>query len=84
MQKKVLKIQFALFDDINAQMEKALNLGDVPLGIITNSTPPQFNSELVYDALDKWLKKRVRVKKPELYINNIARQYKEVFYETIS
>jgi type VI protein secretion system component VasK len=29
MQKKVLKIQLALFDDINAQMDKALNLGDV-------------------------------------------------------
>jgi len=71
-------------EEIVGDAGSALNLGDVPLGIITNSTPPQFNSELVYDALDKWLKKRVRVKKPELYINNIARQYKEVFYETIS
>lgn len=71
-------------EEIVGKAGSVLDLNAPPLGIIKKGNPSPFNHQLVYDALDKWLKKRVRVKKPELYIDNIARQYKEVFSEVIS
>ena len=60
MQKKVIKIQFALFDDINAQMDKAFNLGDVqsPLLKIEDSLKKsiqqyEMTEKLIADGITK-------------------------------
>ena len=71
-------------EEIVGDAGSILDLNAPPLEIITNSKPSAFNHKLVYDALDKWLEKRVRINKPELYIDNIARQYKEVFEEVLA
>ena len=70
-------------EEIVGNAGSILNLGLPPLGIVKNLKPPSFKYELVYNALDKWLEKRVRIAKPELHIDNIARQYKEVFEEVL-
>jgi len=71
-------------EEIVGTAGEILDLNAPPLEIITKSKPSKFNHKLVYNALDKWLEKRVRINKPELYIDNIARQYKEVFEEVLA
>jgi len=46
--------------------------------------PPNFDLNLIYEALDKILSiKNTRIQVPELYIDNIAKQYKQAFEEVL-
>ena len=49
-----------------------------------NLKPPDVkNPEAVYAALDQFLNFKVTVRRPDLYIQNTAKQYKKVFDEAL-
>lgn len=60
-------------------LDKPLELNDMYL---YKKHPPRVDREKVFKALDYYCANRIRVYKPELHIENIAKQYKQ-FLETI-